>query len=132
MCIRDRLMSEEMAKELGLKPMARLLGFGNAGCDPRLMGLGPVGAAPKALEYAGLTIDDMGLIELNEAFASQSLGCIKQLGWEDKMDIINVNGGAIALGHPIGSSGCRIVVTLVHEMKKRGVCLLYTSPSPRD
>ena len=115
------LMSEEKAKELGLKPIARLRGFGNGGVDPRLMGLGPVVAAPKALENAGLTIDDMGLIELNEAFASQSLGCIKQLGWEDKMDIINVNGGAIALGHPIGSSGCRIVVTLVHEMKKRGV-----------
>jgi acetyl-CoA C-acetyltransferase len=63
----------------------------------------------------------MGLIELNEAFAAQSLGCIRQLGWENKMDIINVNGGAIALGHPIGSSGCRIIVTLVHEMKKRGV-----------
>ena len=115
------LMSEEKAKELGLKPIARLRGFGNGGCDPRLMGLGPVVAAPKALDNAGLTIDDMGLIELNEAFASQSLGCIRQLGWEDKMDIINVNGGAIALGHPIGSSGCRIVVTLVHEMKKRGV-----------
>lgn len=115
------LMTEEKAKELGLKPMARLRGFGNGGVDPRLMGLGPVAAAPKALENAGLTIDDMGLIELNEAFAAQSLGCIRQLGWEDKMDIINVNGGAIALGHPIGSSGCRIIVTLVHEMKKRGV-----------
>lgn len=115
------LMTEEKAKELGLKPIARLRGFGNGGVDPRLMGLGPVAAAPKALENAGLTIDDMGLIELNEAFAAQSLGCIRQLGWEDKMDIINVNGGAIALGHPIGSSGCRIIVTLVHEMKKRGV-----------
>lgn len=115
------LMSEERAKELGLKPMARLRGFGNGAVDPRLMGLGPVQAAPKALANAGLTVDDMGLIELNEAFAAQSLGCIRQLGWEDKMDIINVNGGAIALGHPIGSSGCRIIVTLVHEMKKRGV-----------
>ena len=115
------LMTEEKARELGLKPIARLRGFGNGGVDPRLMGLGPVEAAPKALANAGLTIDDMGLIELNEAFAAQSLGCIKQLGWEDKMDIINVNGGAIALGHPIGSSGCRIIVTLVHEMKKRGV-----------
>ena len=115
------LMTEARAKELGLKPMARLRGFGNGGVDPRLMGLGPVAAAPKALDNAGLTIDDMGLIELNEAFAAQSLGCIRQLGWEDKMDIINVNGGAIALGHPIGSSGCRIIVTLVHEMKKRGV-----------
>jgi acetyl-CoA C-acetyltransferase len=115
------LMTAEKAKELGLKPLARLRGFGNGGVDPRLMGLGPVEAAPKALDNAGLTVDDMGLIELNEAFAAQSLGCIRQLGWENKMDIINVNGGAIALGHPIGSSGCRIIVTLVHEMKKRGV-----------
>ena len=78
-------------------------------------------AVPKALKDAGLTMDDIGLIELNEAFAAQSLGCIKLLGWEDKMDIINVNGGAIALGHPVGSSGCRIIVSLVHEMKRRGV-----------
>ena len=85
------------------------------------MGLGPVYAVPKALKNAGLTIDDIQLIELNEAFAAQSLGCIKQLHWEDKMDIINVNGGAIALGHPVGSSGCRILVTLMYEMKKRGL-----------
>ena len=115
------LMSEEKAKELGLKPIARIIGMGSAGNDPRLMGLGPVAAVPKALENAGITDDDIQLIELNEAFAAQSLGCIKQLGWEDKMDIINVNGGAIALGHPVGSSGCRIIVTLVHEMKKRGL-----------
>lgn len=115
------LMSEEKAKELGLKPIARIIGMGSAGNDPRLMGLGPVAAVPKALENAGITDDDIELIELNEAFAAQSLGCIKQLGWEDKMDIINVNGGAIALGHPVGSSGCRIIVTLVHEMKKRGL-----------
>ena len=115
------LMSEEKAKELGLKPMAKIIGMGTAGADPRLMGLGPVNAVPKALKYAGLTIDDIQLIELNEAFAAQSLGCIKQLGWEDKMDIINVNGGAIALGHPVGSSGCRILVTLLHEMKRRGL-----------
>ena len=74
-----------------------------------------------ALKNAGLTMDDIQLIELNEAFAAQSLGCIKQLHWEDKMDIINVNGGAIALGHPVGSSGCRILVTLMYEMKKRGL-----------
>ncbi len=115
------LMPAEIAEEMGYKPMARLRGFGTGGVDPRLMGLGPVEAAPKALANAGLTIDDIGLIELNEAFAAQSLACIRQLGWEDKMDIINVNGGAIALGHPVGSSGCRIIVTLVHEMKKRGV-----------
>ncbi len=115
------IMSEEKAKELGLKPLAKVIGLGTAGCDPKLMGLGPVYAVPKALKSAGLTIDDIGLIELNEAFAAQSLGCIKQLGWEDKMDIINVNGGAVALGHPVGSSGCRILVTLLYEMKRRGV-----------
>jgi len=115
------IMSEEKAQELGLKPLAKIIGMGTAGCDPKSMGLGPVYAVPKALKSAGLTIDDIGLIELNEAFAAQSIGCIKQLGWEDKMDIINVNGGAIALGHPVGSSGCRILVTLLHEMKKRGV-----------
>ena len=101
--------------------LAKIRGMGTAGCDPRLMGLGPVYAVPKALENAGLTMDDIQLIELNEAFAAQSLGCIKLLGWEDKMDIINVNGGAIALGHPVGSSGCRIIVSLVHEMKRRGL-----------
>ena len=115
------LMSEEKARELGMKPLAKIRGMGTAGCDPRLMGLGPVYAVPKALENAGLTMDDIQLIELNEAFAAQSLGCIKLLGWEDKMDIINVNGGAIALGHPVGSSGCRIIVSLVHEMKRRGL-----------
>jgi acetyl-CoA C-acetyltransferase len=115
------MMSEEKAKELGLKPLAKIIGMGASGCDPQQMGLGPVYAVPKALKHAGLTMDDIQLIELNEAFAAQSLGCIKLLGWEDKMDIINVNGGAIALGHPVGSSGCRIIVTLIHEMKKRGL-----------
>ena len=115
------LASAEKAEELGIKPIAKIIGMGTAGCDPRSMGLGPVYAVPKALKDAGITMDDIGLIELNEAFAAQSLGCIKLLGIEDKMDIINVNGGAIALGHPVGSSGCRIIVSLVHEMKKRGV-----------
>ena len=115
------MASAEKAEALGIKPMAKIIGMGTAGCDPRTMGLGPVYAVPKALKDAGLTMDDIGLIELNEAFAAQSLGCIKLLGWEDKMDIINVNGGAIALGHPVGSSGCRIIVSLVHEMKRRGV-----------
>lgn len=115
------LASGEKAEALGMKPMAKIIGMGTAGCDPRLMGLGPVYAVPKALEDAGITMDDIGLIEMNEAFAAQSLGCIKLLGIEDKMDIINVNGGAIALGHPVGSSGCRIIVSLVHEMKRRGV-----------
>ena len=115
------LASAEKAAELGVKPIAKIIGMGTAGCDPRTMGLGPVYAVPKALEDAGITMDDIGLIELNEAFAAQSLGCIKLLGLEDRMDIINVNGGAIALGHPVGSSGCRIIVSLVHEMKRRGV-----------
>ena len=115
------LASEEKAKTLGIKPMAKIIGMGTSGCDPRSMGLGPAYAVPKALENAGLTMDDIGLIEMNEAFASQSLGCIRMLHLEDRMDIINVNGGAIALGHPVGSSGCRIIVTLVHEMKRRGV-----------
>jgi len=115
------LMSAEKAKELGLKPIAKIIGMGVAGNDPRSMGLGPVAAVPKALKDAGLTMDDIQLIELNEAFAAQSIGCIKQLGLEDRMDIINVNGGAIALGHPVGSSGSRIIVTLMYEMKRRGL-----------
>ena len=115
------LMSADKAKELGMKPICKIIGMGVAGADPKSMGLGPVYAVPKALKDAGLTMDDIQLIELNEAFAAQSLGCIKQLGLEDKMDIINVNGGAIALGHPVGSSGSRIIVTLMYEMKRRGL-----------
>ena len=106
---------------MGLKPLARIIGIGLAGCEPMLMGLGPVYAIPKALKMAGLTADDMAVIELNEAFAAQALGCIKMLHWEDKMDIINVNGGAIALGHPVGSSGSRIIISLMYEMKRRGL-----------
>ena len=113
------LASEEGVKQNGLKPMAKIIGMAAAGVDPRYMGLGPIPATRKALKKAGLTMDDIGLIELNEAFAAQSLACIKELGM--KQEIVNVNGGAIALGHPVGSSGARIVVTLVHEMKKRGV-----------
>ncbi len=115
------MMNEQKARELNAKPLGRIIGMSSAGCDPKTMGLGPVYAAPKALKMAGLTMDDIGLIELNEAFAAQSIGCIRKLGWEDKMDILNVNGGAIALGHPVGSSGCRIMVTLLHEMRRRGV-----------
>ncbi len=115
------LASEDKVKELGLKPMAKILATSVAGVDPTIMGMGPVPATKKALKLSGLSLDDIGLIELNEAFASQSLACIRELGLEDRMDIINVNGGAIALGHPIGSSGSRIIVTLVHEMKKRNV-----------
>lgn len=115
------MTSESHAKELGLKPMARIIGMAQAGCDPRTMGLGPVYAVPKALKNAGLTMRDIQLIEMNEAFAAQSIGCIRKLGWEDKIDMLNVNGGAIALGHPVGSSGCRILVTLAHEMRRRGL-----------
>jgi acetyl-CoA C-acetyltransferase len=115
------MTTPEKAKELGLKPIYKIIGMAVAGCDPRTMGLGPVYAVPKALEDAGITMDQIQLIELNEAFAAQSLGCIKELGWQDKMDIINVNGGAVALGHPVGSSGCRILITLMYEMKRRGL-----------
>lgn len=117
------LMSERRAAELGLSPLARIRGISNAGVDPRYMGLGPVGAVKRVMEQTGLSLGDMQLIELNEAFASQSLACIRELGLEERMDIINVNGGAIALGHPIGSSGSRIIVTLIHEMKKSGLNL---------
>lgn len=115
------MMGERKAKDLHIQPLGRILGMSSAGCDPRMMGLGPVYAVSKALKMAGLSMDDIDLIELNEAFAAQSLGCIRLLNWEDKQDIINVNGGAIALGHPIGSSGCRIIVTLLYEMRRRGV-----------
>ena len=115
------LVSEEYAKEKGLKPLGYIRGIANAGVDPRYMGMGPVEATKKVLKQTGLTLDDIELIELNEAFAAQSLACIKELGLEEKMDIINVNGGAIALGHPIGSSGSRIMVTLLYEMRRRGL-----------
>ena len=114
------MMTPEKAKELGLKPIAKIIGMGLAGCEPQLMGLGPVYAAPKALAMAGLTVDDMSVIELNEAFAAQALGVIRSLGWEDKMDIINPNGSGISLGHPIGCTGCRIIVTLMKELQRRG------------
>ncbi|MDR2089306.1 MAG: acetyl-CoA C-acetyltransferase [Clostridiales Family XIII bacterium] len=112
------LMTAEKAAALGLKPIARFVGIANAGVDPRIMGIAPINATRKALGKAGLNISDIGLAELNEAFAAQSLACIRELGLSQ--EIVNVNGGAIALGHPVGSSGCRILVTLIHEMKKRG------------
>ncbi len=115
------MMSADKAEELGMQPLARLRGIASAGVDPRYMGMGPVPATEKVLKMTGLSLADIQLIELNEAFAAQSLGCIRELGLEDKMDIINVNGGAIALGHPIGSSGSRIMVSLIHEMRKRQV-----------
>ncbi len=111
------LMSAEKARELELKPMARWVGSSIAGVDPGVMGYGPVPATRKLLKRLGLTLDDIGLIELNEAFAAQSLGVMRQLGM--RPEITNVNGGAIALGHPLGCSGARILTTLLHEMKRR-------------
>lgn len=111
------LMSREKSDELGLKPMARWLGSAVAGVDPGVMGYGPVPATQKLLKRLGLTLADIGLIELNEAFAAQSLGVIRKLGLNQ--EITNVNGGAIALGHPLGCSGTRILTTLLHEMKRR-------------
>ena len=117
------LMDEEEAKARGLKALARIRGIAAAGVDPRYMGLGPIGATERVLAQTGLSLKDIQLIELNEAFAAQSVACIRAMGLEDRMDIINVNGGAIALGHPIGSSGSRIIVTLLHEMRKRELSL---------
>ncbi len=112
------IMSKEKADELGLMPMATIVSHGSAGVDPSIMGIGPVSATQKALEKAGLTIDDMDLIEANEAFAAQALSVGKELKWNQ--EIVNVNGGAIALGHPVGASGARILITLLYEMEKRG------------
>jgi acetyl-CoA acetyltransferase family protein len=111
------IMSEEKARELGLQPMARFVASANAGVSPLFMGIGPVPATRKLFERTGLRADDLDLIELNEAFASQSLACIDELGLP--MDRINVNGGAIALGHPLGCSGAKLTTTLVHEMGRR-------------
>ncbi|MEJ2709530.1 MAG: acetyl-CoA C-acetyltransferase [Anaerolineales bacterium] len=111
------LMSAKKADELGLKPMARILASAAAGVPPRIMGTGPISATRKALQRAGLTIDDIGLIELNEAFAVQALAVMRELGMPH--EITNVNGGAIALGHPLGCSGARILTTLLHEMRRR-------------
>ncbi len=111
------VMSEEKAKELGVKPMATFISGALGGVEPEIMGIGPVPATRKALKIAGLTIDDMDLIEANEAFAAQSVAVAKELKFD--MSKVNVNGGAIALGHPVGASGCRILVTLLYEMQKR-------------
>ncbi len=112
------LMTPERAQALHLKPLARIVSGAAAGVDPRVMGLGPIPATRKALQRAGLTIDQIDLFEINEAFAVQSIACARELGIPD--DKLNVNGGAIALGHPLGCSGARIVTTLVHELKRRG------------
>ncbi|GEJ43853.1 MULTISPECIES: acetyl-CoA C-acyltransferase [unclassified Chryseobacterium] len=112
------VMSEEMVKELGLEPEARLVAYAAAGLEPRIMGMGPIYAIPKALKQAGLELKDIELIELNEAFASQSVAIKKELGLNP--DILNVNGGAIALGHPLGCTGTKLTVQLLDEMKRRG------------
>ncbi|TLZ55892.1 MAG: acetyl-CoA C-acyltransferase, partial [Methanobacteriota archaeon] len=111
------MMSDTKAKEFGLSPMARVVASAAAGVEPRTMGLGPIPATRKALSRAGLRVEDLGLIELNEAFAIQSLLVMRELGF--RPEITNVNGGAIALGHPLGCSGARILTTLLHEMGRR-------------
>ncbi len=113
------LMSRERAEKMGLKPLATFRSFAVAGVPPEIMGVGPAYAVPKVLKLAGLTLDQIGLIELNEAFASQSLYVIKTLGLN--MDILNVNGGAIAMGHPLGCTGAKLTTTLLYEMKRRNV-----------
>tara|TARA_R110001583_G_scaffold26142_2_gene94328 strand:- start:16032 stop:17216 length:1185 start_codon:yes stop_codon:yes gene_type:complete len=111
------VMSEEMVKELNIEPIARMVSFAAVGVEPRIMGIGPVKAIPKALKQANLTLNDIDLIELNEAFASQSLAVMRQLGINQ--DIVNVNGGAIALGHPLGCTGAKLSVQLFNEMRRR-------------
>ncbi len=113
------VMSEDMVKELNLEPIARLVNYAAAGVEPRIMGIGPVKAIPKALKLAGLKQDDLALIELNEAFASQSIAVIRELGLN--ADIVNVNGGAIALGHPLGCTGAKLSVQLFDEMRKQNM-----------
>lgn len=111
------VVSEAVVKQYNIKPLARIVAVGASGVEPAYMGIGPVAATQKALKRAGLSINDIGLAELNEAFASQSLACVRDLGLNP--DIVNVNGGAIAIGHPLGCSGARITATLLHEMKRR-------------
>ncbi len=111
------VMSAKTADKLGLKPLARIASYASAGLDPKIMGMGPVPAAKKALERAGWKPADLDLLEINEAFAAQACAVHKEMGWDTSK--VNVNGGAIAIGHPIGASGCRILVTLLHEMQRR-------------
>lgn len=113
------VMGERLINELGVQPLGRLLGYAVVGVPPEVMGIGPVYAVPKVLQQVGLTLDDIGLIELNEAFAGQTLSVIRKLGLNE--EIVNVNGGAIALGHPLGCTGAKLTATLLHEMKRRGV-----------
>lgn len=111
------MMSAKKAQELGLKPLAVIRGYALSGCAPEIMGMGPVSATRKALAKAGWNVQDLDLVEANEAFAAQALGVTRELQWD--LSKVNVNGGAIALGHPIGASGCRVLVTLLHEMQRR-------------
>ena len=111
------VMSEEKANSLGVKPMARFVAYATAGCPPEEMGIGPVFAIPKALKLAGLTLDQIDVIELNEAFAAQSLAVIKTLGLDP--DRVNVNGGAIALGHPLGCTGAKLTASILRELERR-------------
>ena len=111
------VMSEEMVKELQLEPIARLVSYAAVGVEPRIMGIGPVYAIPKALKQAGLNLSQISLIELNEAFASQSLAVMREL--DINPELVNVNGGAIALGHPLGCTGAKLSVQLLHEMRLR-------------
>jgi len=113
------LMSGEKAKSLGIKPLAKFKGFAVAGVAPEYMGIGPIKAIPKVLQLTGLSLADIGLIELNEAFASQAIACIKELGLNK--NVVNVNGGAIALGHPLGCTGAFLTAKLLSEMKLRDV-----------
>ena len=113
------LMTAENAKKRGVDPLARIVSWATIGVDPAIMGIGPIGASRKALQLAGWTIDDLDLIEANEAFAAQAIAVNREMGWD--LERVNVNGGAIALGHPVGCSGTRIMLTLVHEMMKRGL-----------
>ena len=112
------IASEEKARELGVEPLGAFVGGAVAGVDPRVMGIGPIPAVRKLLERSGVALDDIDLVELNEAFASQSLAVIRELGLDPEK--VNVNGGAIALGHPLGMSGARLVVSLLHELRRRG------------
>ena len=113
------VMSESKAKAIGLKPMARFVSFATGGVPPEIMGIGPVIAIPKALKMAGLSLDDIGVIELNEAFAGQALAVIREVGLN--VDITNVNGGAVALGHPLGATGAKLTATILREMERRQV-----------
>ena len=112
------IASEAGVERLGAEPLARIVSFGVAGVDPAYMGIGPALAVPRALEAAGLSLDQIDLIELNEAFAAQVLACVGELGIDEER--LNVNGGAIALGHPLGCSGARLTTTLTHELRRRG------------